>query len=508
MTEPINADVARIGPAALADLLGHWPAGDGPLYRLLAARIGRLADTAQLPVGLRLPPERELASALSVSRNTVAMAYQQLRDEGMADSRRGSGTWIAPHRTTPAGAHRANGAFTRLLESATLTADLTRADVECAPQVAAALADPAAVLTASQQREATSGPGYYPAGLPGLRAAIACLLAGQGLPTRAEEVIVTTGAQQALDLLVRCGLAPGQAAVVEDPTFPGMLDALQGAGIRPVGMRPGDAGQLAHVMATHRPGLAYLIPDHHNPSGLNMELGARQQVVALARAHPDTVFVDDQTLRDLPLSAAAPQPPLAALGMGLPNLVTVGSLSKTYWGGLRTGWIRAGEGAIARLAAAKAARDLGSPVHHQAVAAGLISLHNETIHSFRVTWLRPRYDALAAAMAEHLPQWRWTRPDGGLSIWAQLPGANGDSADAVALGARIASARIGRGQGDTTAFAQAALRRGVAVVPGRLLSPSARDSGGHIRLVFTQPPDVLTGAVKILAEVAAERGHL
>ena len=92
MTVPINTEVDPtlvIGPQALADLLGRWPTADGALYRLLAARIGRLADTGELPAGVRLPPERSLASALSVSRNTVALAYQVLRDEGMAASRQG-----------------------------------------------------------------------------------------------------------------------------------------------------------------------------------------------------------------------------------------------------------------------------------------------------------------------------------------------------------------------------------------------------------------------------------
>ena len=104
----VQAASARI---ALADLLGRWPTADGPLYRLLAARIARLADTGELPAGLRLPPERDLAAALSVSRNTVAAAYQLLRDEGMAESRQGAGTRIVPHRTTPAAVHRANGFF-------------------------------------------------------------------------------------------------------------------------------------------------------------------------------------------------------------------------------------------------------------------------------------------------------------------------------------------------------------------------------------------------------------
>src|ERR1700729_3627173 len=140
MTVPINAEVDPalvISAQALADLLGRWPAADGALYRLLAARIGRLADTGELPTGVRLPPERALAAALSVSRNTVALAYQVLRDEGMAESRQGSGTRLMPHRITPAAAHRANGYFAGMLSDA-VAIDLSIGAVECAPAVAEA----------------------------------------------------------------------------------------------------------------------------------------------------------------------------------------------------------------------------------------------------------------------------------------------------------------------------------------------------------------------------------
>jgi len=141
-----------IGALALTDLLGRWPAADGPLYRLLATRIARLADTGELPAGLRLPAERDLAAALSVSRNTVAAAYQVLRDEGMAESRQGAGTRIVPHRTTPAAVHRANGFFAGLLEEAVVEADLSLAAVDCAPQVAAALTDPDSLLDRAERR--------------------------------------------------------------------------------------------------------------------------------------------------------------------------------------------------------------------------------------------------------------------------------------------------------------------------------------------------------------------
>jgi DNA-binding transcriptional MocR family regulator len=175
---------ARIGGPALADLLGRWSASDGPLYRLLASRIGRLADTGSLPPGTRLPPERELAAVLAVSRNTVALAYQLLRDDGMAESRQGSGTRIMPHRVTPAGVHRANGFFTGMLETSAVSFDLTLAAVECAPQVAAALDDPASVLSGAARRALTAGTGYLPYGLPALRAAIADMLtARHGVPT-------------------------------------------------------------------------------------------------------------------------------------------------------------------------------------------------------------------------------------------------------------------------------------------------------------------------------------
>jgi len=483
MTVPINTEVdpapsPAIGPQALADLLGRWPTSDGALYRLLAGRIGRLADTGELPAGVRLPPERALAAALSVSRNTVALAYQVLRDEGMAASRQGSGTRLVPHRTTPAAVHRANGFFTGLLSPAPAF-DLSMAAVDCAPPVAAALSSPGAVLDEEERARLTLGTGYLPYGLPELRAAIASMLTtAHGIPTTPEQVLVTTGAMQALDLLVRSEVAPGQPVVTENPTYPGVIDALHRAGARPVGVPPGDTGRLADAVSVHRPALAYLIPTHHNPTGLLLPTAERHEIVALARRHQDVTFIDDMTVAELPLQGdGTGPPPLAALAPRLPNVVTVGSLSKTYWGGLRTGWVRAPEGIIARLAAAKAAADLGSPAFQQGLIAALIRSSHEEIVAYRTAWLRERYAAMAAAMSAYLPGWTWTEPAGGLAIWARGPG-----------------------DADSGGFAQAALRRGVAVVPGRLLSVSAERSP-WLRLAFTLSPGELATAVKALSSV-------
>jgi DNA-binding transcriptional MocR family regulator len=482
MTVPIRSKVPPIGPQALADLLGRWPAADGPLYRLLATRIGRLADTGELPPGIRLPPERALASALAVSRNTVALAYQVLRDDGMAESRQGSGTRLMPHRITPAAAHRANGYFAGMLGDA-VAIDLSVGAVECAPLVAEALRFPGDVLGAGELARLTTGTGYLPYGLAELRSAIATMLAiTHSVPASAAEVLVTTGAQQALDLLVHSEVTPGQAVVTEDPTFPGFLDVVQRAGGRLVGVPPGDVAAIADAIAVHRPALVYLIPSFHNPTGSLLPAAARDDIVGLARRYPDVTIVDDLAIAELPLADGPPggqrqPPPLAALAPRLPNVVTVGSFSKTYWGGLRTGWVRAPEGIIARLAAAKAAADLGSPPFQQAIVATLVRDRHEQILKDRADWARDRYAVLASAMSSLLPGWQWSPPAGGLTIWARLPG-----------------------DADSSAFAQAALRRGVAVVPGRLLSVSGRRSP-WLRLAFVRPPSELAEAVQTLAAV-------
>ena len=243
-----------------------------------------------------------------------------------------------------------------------------------------------------------------------------------------------------------------------------------------------DPDRLEHVVRTHRPAMVYLIPAHHNPTGLVMPAGHRRRVARLAAAHPDTLFVDDMTMAELPLGDHPAPPPLAALAPRQPNLVSVGSLSKLYWGGLRTGWVRAGAALIARIAAAKAAADLGSAAFGQAIVAALLDGEHDDILKWRREWLRARHDALSGALRTHLPEWTWPEPDGGLTLWVRL-----------------------QGPADSGAFAQAALRHGVAVVPGRLLSASA-GAAGYLRLAFTQPPDVLARSAVALAR-AGGRGR-
>ena len=483
MTQP-TWPPSGIGALALTDLLGRWPAADGPLYRLLATRIARLADTGELPAGLRLPAERDLAAALSVSRNTVAAAYQMLRDEGMAESRQGAGTRIVPHRTTPAAVHRANGFFAGLLSEAAVEADLSLAAVDCAPQVAAALTDPETLLDRAERDALTRTSGYFPHGLPDLRTAIASHLTERlTLPATPAQVIVTTGAQQALDLLIRTEVLPGQPVAVEDPTYPGILDALHRAGAAVIGMpsRPGPGPGPAGARGPHAPPGPGLpdpdLPEPHRTGHASRVPAPRGRDRGRAPGHAVRRRHDAGRTAAARRAARSRRWPRSALDQ--PNLVSVGSLSKLYWGGLRTGWIRGSGGLIARLAAAKAAADQGSAAFPQAIVAALLRGQHEDIVKWRGEWLRARYDALAGALRASLPGWTWPEPDGGLCLWARLPG-----------------------EADSGAFAQAALRHGVAVVPGRLLSAST-EASSFVRLAFIQPPDVLRSAVRRLAAIPA-----
>lgn len=489
MTVPIRPSVVGsvLTGAQLADLLGRWSVLDGPLYRLLAARIAHLADTGELSAGIRLPPERQLAVAIAVSRNTTTAAYQLLRDEGLAQTRHGAGTVIVPHRTTQAGMHRANGIFAGLLESTVVDVDLGLTTPDCAPHVVAALDDPRSVLDVEVRRSLTAGTGYHLYGLPILREVVADrLTVDHQLPTTTDHVFGTTGAQQAIDLLLRTHVLAGQSVVVEDPTFPGALDALHRAGGRPVGV-PVDDGLdpavLAAAVRAHRPALVYLVATNQNPTGRVVELDDRRRIVELAAASPETLFVDDLALADLTMTDERTPPPLAALAPSLPNIVTIGSVSKSYWAGLRVGWIRAGAGVIAKLAAAKAAADLGGAGLPQAVAASLLADRHADIVRWRRRQLRGNLAALRSALDVELPSWTWADPRGGLSLWVRLDGPNGPC--------------------DGGVFSQAALRKGIVVVPGRLLSATDRRRD-RIRIAFTRPVDELGRAVDALAQTWRE----
>ncbi|OEJ35279.1 PLP-dependent aminotransferase family protein [Streptomyces subrutilus] len=465
-------------PITLDDLvarLGRWSAGRGPLYLLLAARIRQLADEGLLPPGTPLPPDRRLAAALAVGRTTVVSAYETLRQERRLVRRQGSGTRVAPAVLAPSEprvTETSNPMFLHLLDPSAQDGVIL---LSCAAPVG-----PPPELAEAYGRLALPGDdlGYHPAGLPALREAVARRYDRRGVPTSAAQVLVTTGAQQALSLLTRLLLAPGDGVLVEAPTYPGALDLFREAAAVPHPVRVGpdglDVAEAIRVMERHRPALVYVIPRFQNPTGAVLPPLLGRRLVEAAEAY-GVPLVDDEVLTDLGFGDLPEQPPLSSYGS---EVITVGSLSKAIWGGLRIGWVRGPAPLVGRLARLKAVHDLGSDVPAQLAAVRLLEGFDPLLNR-RVRELRAGHDRLRAELALRLPSWSCPPAGGGQTLWVRLP------------------------YGDGVSFAQVALRHGVAVLPGSTMDPLG-GSTRMLRLHFLLPPDVLSEAVRRLAGAWAE----
>lgn len=418
--EPLREELTRrIGARSFARLLGEWrPPGTRGIAAALADRVRLLVLDGRMPLHTRVPAERELAAALAVSRTTVATAYEALRAGGILVSRRGAGSWtrLPDGPAAAAAAPFVPATDRRLLDLAHAALPAPTAEVRRA--AAGAVDDLDLHLP---------GHGYDLAGLPVLRAAIARRYADRGLPTTPEQILVTAGAQHAISLAVSLLVGPGDRVLVEHPTYPNALDAVRAHHARPVPVpldpRPGPAGawDLDLITAAVRdaaPRLAYLVPEFHNPTGAVLPADLRPRLVELARRTGTTLLVDE-TLAELPLDAP-PLPPLASYGAAdSPLVVTVGSASKIFWGGLRIGWLRTSAALVRRLAASRSAIDLGGPLFEQLLVARLFDDIDAVTRARRAELAAAR-DHLLGRLGEYLPGWRVHRPTGGLSTWVDL----------------------------------------------------------------------------------------
>jgi DNA-binding transcriptional MocR family regulator len=470
-----NWPVLTRDPTQIATLLGWEDVSDGPLFRRLADGLRRLAEEGYLVNGSNLPPERQLAHALAVSRNTVTAAYALLRTEGWIEARQGSATRIATSRTSEAAVHRADSVMATLLRDMGITTiDLTVAAPDAAPIVTRSIADPSSVLR--DPSILTQGHGYHAAGHPQLRAAVAALLSEQGLSTRADQVLITNGSQQALSLLMAELTRPGMGLAIEEVAYPGMIDLAVRSGallhLLPVGKDGADIDALQAASRRSRIDMAILAPDFQNPTGTLMPAGARQRLVRVAQEE-DIVLIDDRTHADLD-HGAVPPPPVASFD-DQSRVVTIGGMSKLYWGGLRLGWIRARSSLINRLVEHKAGSDLGTSAPMQIIAAELLLHHHEATRTWRNQELRRSLDALESALHTLMPAAEWERPSGGPNLWIRLPGT------------------------DALAFSHRALADGVAVIPGPLLSSRAGRATDRIRVPFYADPATLAEAITRLA---------
>jgi DNA-binding transcriptional MocR family regulator len=481
----LEQPIRETGPhlaALLATELQY--AGDGPIYLRISDGLKRLVDRGDVSLGTVLPAERSLARSLSVSRSTVVSAYDRLKGEGWLDSRRGSGTWVRRPDASPArvdavstgrlflaseGRVREYDATGRRIPAGTI--DLSVAALPAAPSVRNALAE----LVDGGLDELFEHHGYLPHGLPALRESVRGRLALRGITTDTERVVITTGAHQAISLIARQTVEAGDSVIVESPTFPGALDIFRRFGARAIPL-PVDAlgartGLLEDLVLRSGAKLVYVSPDFHNPTGTVMPMERREELARTAE-RTGIIVIEDQTMADLDLEEHGLPPSIASLAPDA-AVMTIGSTAKLFWAGLRTGWVHVPADWVVRMLATKTVADLGTPLLDQQLSVALLA-HVDRVREERARELRPRRDALIDALRIRLPDWTFTVPPGGLSLWVHLPSGNAEE------------------------FAEVALERGVAVIPGPALSV---DDGNRraLRIAFIEPEERLVEAVGRLA---------
>lgn len=472
-----SRDAIHLSAAELISSLGDWSSRRGPLYVALAMTLEDLILRGDIAPGAKLPPERAMARSLSLSRGTVMNAYELLRDRALVSSRQGSGTHVRVDAARPllpdmdsAGQSAPSRAlFARLFDQHSDVIDLAVAVLhDTSP-----LRDDLLPASWKELEGATAGHGYSPQGLPGLREEICGYYQDRGLRTDPLQITVTSGAQQGLDLAAALALRPGDRVLVESPTYPGAIDTFARHGAR-IETFPFDSHwdrpkAIHEAVERFAPRLVYLMPGLHNPVARTLPDGRRREIARLADEH-QLYVVEDNTVADV-VFAPREQATLAAYSKH-ERVLTLGSLSKSAWGGLRVGWIRADAGLTARMSRIKAARDLGlSPIAQLAAQQVLSDLDTTLTH--RRTQLACRAQVLQSELTAALPTWRWVPPEGGLSLWVQLPTPDADD------------------------FVQLAMRHGVAVLAG---SAHCLDDAGvdRVRIAFSPAEPVLVEGVRRL----------
>lgn len=471
------------------------PDADVPLYQQLRAALRREIAAGRLPPGTRLPSTRALARDLGVSRLTVEAAYADLCADGLAAGRRGSGTYVEPPPPGPPPAPGPETAWPRwqldLAGAARAAEDGEPAAPPGTIRLDQGIGDPAlfpvdelrAAFQRALRRDGARALGYGdPAGPLPLRRAIAQVLTSQGIPARPEALLVTAGSQRAIGLVTSLLARPGDAVLVERPTYPGALELFRARGLRVVGAPTDEHGlrvdEVGPLLARHRPRLLYVIPNFQNPTGACLPAPRRRALVALAARHGVPVLEDD-FVGDLRYEGRA-LPALKALDPA-GHVLYVSTFSKMLMPGLRVGFVMADGPVLDRLVALHRQEELGGclPIHR--ALEGFVSIGRYRAHLGRARRAyRRRRDAAVAAAARHLPPGTaWHVPAGGLFLWLRLPSGL-----------------------DAAALLPAAAAAGVRYAPGAAFFPSPAEGRRHARLCFAgHEPEALEEGLRRLGAV-------
>jgi DNA-binding transcriptional MocR family regulator len=454
----IRQAISRPSAEDLASILSGWSdSTHGALSRRLANAIRVAVTSGLIPDEARLPAERALATALGVGRSTVTAALEELRGEGLLRSRQGSGTVVRGTRHLVAssriGEHFAG------LPGVDLAAGNPPDPSHWPPMK----------VDVSDLISDGGGPGVHPLGLEALREALAMTYIREGLLTDTSQVHVTSGAHQAMALIMGAYINPGDPVAVEETSYPGIFDVIDNLRARAEPLATDAAGvvpeSLEQVLSVHHPKVLYLQNGPHNPTGRVPAVGRLRELANILDRH-DTVVVEDSTLAELAFDGRV-RPELANLCRRA-VVASVGSLSKVAWAGLRIGWLRAPAPLIEQTMHLRLATDLGPAVPSQLFAIQLLP-HLEEM-------ARRRREAIAATVSQALeclradfPDWQVDDPAGGSVLWARLPVT------------------------DSGSFVQIARRHGVHIAPGSV-ARAARAPDPHVRICVDRPwPLVETG---------------
>jgi 2-aminoadipate transaminase len=421
-----------------------------PLYVQLRDQVRALVHGGELRPGDRIPATRELAVQLGVHRTTVANAYAELESEGLIQGHVGRGTFICNNgngsKITPApptlngnggirweslfADERGDDLLSRLTQSATedsISFVAARPDSNLFP-----VAELAQCCQTVMKREGPELLQMGPSdGYPPLKAALVEMLRAEGLAIKDENLVITGGGQQALDLLCKAFLRPGDSVLLENPTYPGAIAVFASARVRCLGVpvhsetEPGaipgvDVAALEATLLSNRVKLMVLTPDFQNPTGTTLPLATRRRILEIAARYQVPIVEDHIYAR---LHAEGQRVPTFKQLDRSNTVIQIDSFSKVAFPGLRVGWCVAPASVIERLRLVKQTTDLHTDQLAQAVFAefmkrGLLTRH---ISKMRKVYAR-RLDAMQAALKRHMPEGtNWTHPTGGMCLWVELP---------------------------------------------------------------------------------------
>jgi DNA-binding transcriptional MocR family regulator len=448
-----------------AALTGWADHGHGSLAQRLAFGIRRLVEAGLLDSGAPLPPERRLAAELAVSRSTVTAALDILRADGLIASHQGRGTVVVGYDLAAAASNRMADTFVVGAGGIDLAVG-NPADVSHLPAVSVDIAD----LLASG-----AGVGFQPLGLPALRQAIAELHTASGLHTGVDEVHVTSGAHQAISLVLGALTSRRESVALVEPGYPGVFDIIDGLGAGVVPMHTDGAGivpeSLVAALADPTVKVVYLQGGPQNPTGLVTPPGRLRALAAVLDEHDATV-VEDLTLSELAY-AGRPAAEMAHLCRRA-TVVSIGSFSKVFWGGLRVGWVRAPIPIIDRTLHRRLGIDLGVPTPSQLLCMVLLP-HLAEITARRRAFLAVHTRQAVSLLRAEVPEWEPCIPAGGSVLWVGTPLV------------------------DTTPLVQIAHRHGVHVAPGSMARHHRRPDS-HVRICVDRPwPLVEAGLGRLVA---------